>query len=144
MTMTPQQAAEVLRNYKAYRSIHHPTHDEFKSALETAIAVMEAKPAQSESALIEKYTERILIDYPESDKIHIDLWEFASEMRHESTIPIWDTTQSHPATPPTDEQIGEVFEEHWDGWKAHEDAQTMTRTAFIKAVRECMTLCNSK
>lgn len=31
--------------------------------------------------LINKYTERIMIDYPEADKIHIDLVQFAEELR---------------------------------------------------------------
>lgn len=32
------------------------------------------------SKIINKYTERIIVDYPEADKIHIDLVQFAEEL----------------------------------------------------------------
>jgi hypothetical protein len=35
----------------------------------------------TQAELINKYTERIMIDYPEADKIHIDLMQFAEELR---------------------------------------------------------------
>ena len=35
----------------------------------------------TQAELINKYTERIMVDYPESDKIHIDLMQFAEELR---------------------------------------------------------------
>ena len=35
----------------------------------------------TQAELINKYTERIMVDYPEADKIHIDLMQFAEELR---------------------------------------------------------------
>ena len=35
--------------------------------------------------LIEKYIKRILIDYPEEDKLYIDLMQFAHEINSQAT-----------------------------------------------------------
>lgn len=36
---------------------------------------------ESMNKLIGKYTKRIMIDYPDADKIHMDLVQFAQELR---------------------------------------------------------------
>jgi hypothetical protein len=35
----------------------------------------------TQAQIIDKYIDRIMIDYPEADKIHIDLVQFAEELR---------------------------------------------------------------
>lgn len=35
----------------------------------------------TKAQIIDKYIQRIMVDYPEADKIHIDLVQFAEELR---------------------------------------------------------------
>lgn len=141
--MTPQQAAEVLRQHLQWRKqkehesdIAYVGPDALTAALETAIECMSAPT-------------------PTDDEISnaaIEYSGFCEAREHDPECSCatfeegakWAIARfclEQPSTPPTDEQIGDVFEKHAD-MKGLVTGRpySMTRTAAIPFVREVIRL----
>ena len=105
MTMTPQQTAEVLRKHAKWRNSHDPSTEYVGGANLTAAL---------ETA----------IAVMEATQTTISKMETVDQSEHDATL-----------TPPTDDQIGEVFDQHTDVsvlLNPISPTHAMTRTAAIR------------
>lgn len=140
--MTNKQAAEVLRKFSKWFPSVAEGDKEVHAALETAIAVMEAKTSRFD---VEKELREIKQWIAENHEEHDKIVKYLDSLPDDGPIVL----PAQLSTPPTDEQIGQIFDNRFDCYAdtvniSDDGPPAMTRTAFIQAVRECMTPCYSK